>query len=151
MYWDTGEAHYQKIPGRAGKISTPRNITLVKRTFTTHRTTSVRIASRKLQITRSTSLKIKVHDLGNRVCTKKKEPKYIKIQEQRAKTGFQKIYTKLLEKVLVVCDEIYEILDPSQIPGIKYFHARDLCLVKYDDQFKIVTKFHKEKNWFVKP
>lgn len=143
-YEDTGETQYRKIPGRPRTISTPRNISRVKRAFTKNRTTSVRITSRKLKIARSTVSKIKVHDLGFKARTKKKAPKYVKNQEQRAKTGLRKIYKKVLEKVLVIDDETYVTFDPSQIPGRKFYHASDDCEVSYDDQFKTVTKFPKK-------
>jgi len=88
--------------------------------------------------------RIKVHDLGIKARTKKKAPKYIKNQEKCPKTGLRKIYKKTLEKVLIMDDETYDTLDPSQLPGRQFFHAADIREVEYEDQFKNITKFPKK-------
>lgn len=143
-YEQSGEVNFKKIPGRPRVQTSPKKVRRVKAAFTKDPTTSVRVAARKLNLDKSAVSRIKVHDLGIKAQTQKKAPKYIKNQEQRAKTGLRKVYKKTREKVLVIDDETYVTFDPSQLPGRKFFHAQNINEVKYEDRFKKITKFPKK-------
>src|ERR1051326_2288640 len=92
---------------------------------------SVRQAAQQLNIKKSNVSNMKVHTLGITARTKKKAPKYIKDQENRAKAILRKIYNKTCEKILVIDDESYVILEPSEQPGRKYVHASNHTLLEY--------------------
>lgn len=92
----------------------------------------------------TTISRIKVHNLGITARTKKNAPKYIKDQEERAKTGLRKVYKKMRDKILVIDDETYVTFDPSELPGRKFVHASDHAEVEYDQKFQSVTKFPKK-------
>jgi hypothetical protein len=66
---------------------------------------------------------MKVKKIGITAKTKKKSPKYLAGQEERAKRGCRKIYNKIRKKVLVIDDETFVTMDPSQLPIRSFFHA----------------------------
>jgi len=143
-YQATGEIEYKTMPGRPCVKSSPRKLVKVGKAFKRDPSVSVRQAARKLNMSKSTLSDIKVHKLGITARTKKKAPKYVKDQESRAGTGLRKVYRKQLEKILVIDDETYVILDPSEQPGRKFVHAVDHSEVDFSHKFKGVTKFPKK-------
>ena len=106
--------------------------------------TSVRTVSKKLGIPRSTVSDIKIKRWGIVARTQKKAPKYVKDQERRAKTGLRKIYKKTRERVLVIDDETYVIVDTKEQPGRKFVHSNKHEELPFNQKFKQITKFPKK-------
>ena len=65
---------------------------IVEKVFKKCPTLSVRSAALKLKLDKSTVSQIKVHKLGITARTKKKSPKYLPEQKQRAKTYCRKTF-----------------------------------------------------------
>ena len=143
-YVATGEAKYRHNKGRRAIKSSPRKLVKVGKIFTKNPSISVRQAAKKLKMAVTTVSRIKVKKLGITARTKKKSPKYLPGQEERAKTGCRKIYEKTRKKVLIIDDETYCTLDPSQVPGRRFVHAKDHSLLEFEDRFKPTTKFPKK-------
>lgn len=81
-YEASGDANFRPIPGRPVKVMTPKK---VEKAFRKCPSLSIRLASRKLGLAKSTLSYIKVKKLGITARTKKKAPKYVKDQEGRAR------------------------------------------------------------------
>jgi len=88
---ETGEVNFKSIPGPACVKMSPRKLAKV---FRKDPNISVRAAAQKLNMPKSTVSHMKVHKLGITARTRKKAPKYVRDQENRAKTGLRKIYKK---------------------------------------------------------
>src|SRR5207237_5728202 len=95
----------------------------VKAVFTRNPNISVRQAANKLKLSKTYVSKIKVQKLGIKARTKKKAPKYVKDQEQRAKKGLRRVYRETRSKILVIDDETYVCLDPNQNNFRQFVHA----------------------------
>lgn len=140
----TSDTKFKKLPGRRAVLSSKENVEKVEKLFNKTPTTTVRAAAEILNLSTSTVSHIKVHKLGIKGYVKQHAPKYQGTQEQRAKTGCRKIYKKSLNKVLVIDDETYVHLDPSDVPGRKFYHATNPKDVKYEDKIKPKAKFPKK-------
>ena len=143
-YQATGETKYKPLPGRPAKKTSPKNVEKVKKAFTKDPSLSVRVAARKLEMSPSAVSRMKVHKLGITARTKVKAPKYVKDQENRAKTGCRKIWEKSRKKVLIIDDETYVTFDPSQLPGRHFVHSVDHKQLEFHHKFKPLTKFPKK-------
>lgn len=139
-----GNAKFSPRPGRPAVVTSPSKVRKVERLFSAHPTISVREAAKKLKMKKSNVSDIKVLKLGITAKIRKSAPKYIQNQENRAKTGLRKIYKETREKVLVIDDETYVIVDPSQQPGRKFVHAKDHNQLSFEDKFVGATKFPKK-------
>lgn len=84
-YEASGDANFRPIPGRPVKVMTPKKVVKVEKAFRKCPSLSIRLASRKLGLAKSTLSYIKVKKLGITARTKKKAPKYVKDQEGRAR------------------------------------------------------------------
>lgn len=98
-------------------------------------------AAKKLNLPKSTLSDIKVHKLAITAKTRKKFPKYVRNQEQRAESGLRKIYNETRKKTLIIDDETYVILNPKETPGRKFVHALDHNQLEFHHKLKPVTKF----------
>ena len=143
-YLESGETKYKPIPGRPSVKMSPKKVRKVEKAFSTHPNASVPTVARKLKMARSTVGHIKVKKLGITARTMKKSPKYLAGQEERAKKGCRKVYEKLRKKVLIIDDETYVPLDPSQVPGRRFVHARDHSQLEFSQKFKQIAKFPKK-------
>lgn len=143
-YEVSGESIYKPISGRPAEKSSPKNVKKVEKAFKKCPTLSVRSAALKLKLDKSTVSRIKVHKLGITAETKKKSPKYLPGQAQRAKTYCRKVFEKTRKKVLIIDDETYVTIDPSQLPCRSFVHAKDHSQLKFEDKFKQITKFPKK-------
>ena len=141
---ETGSDEYLSLSGRKCRVSTLRNCNRVKTLFENDPLTSVRTVSKKLGIPRSTVSDIKIKRWGIVARTQKKAPKYVKDQERRAKTGLRKIYKKTRERVLVIDDETYVIVDTKEQPGRKFVHSNKHEELPFNQKFKQITKFPKK-------
>jgi hypothetical protein len=72
--------------------------------------------------------------LGIQARVKKIAPKCIKNQESRAKSRCRKFFQSLSGKIVVLEDEAYFYLDPSDVPERKYYHSSDSEEVEYDQK-----------------
>lgn len=138
---DCENVTFKKNPGRTPRVSTPQSRRKVEKVFKANPSLSISAAAQKLKISRSTLQRIKLKDLGIKARTKKTVPKYVKDQENRAKTACRKICDSLSGKVAVIDDETYVMVDPSETPGKKYYHSRDPDEVDYDQKVKKKSKF----------
>ena len=86
--------NFKSIPGPACVKMSPRKLAKVAKVFRKDPNISVRAAAQKLNMPKSTVSHMKVHKLGITARTRKKAPKYVRDQENRAKTGLRKIYKK---------------------------------------------------------
>ena len=147
-YTEEGRLTHNKKSGRIPKIGTPRVVDKVRKLFQNDPNISVRRAADKLGLPRSTVSDIKVKNLGYKAYKKEVAPKYNPDQERRAKRGCRKLYReKLLSgngKIVVMDDETYCPVDPTQVPGSEYFHCRDKLEVPDKNRFKSKTKFAKK-------
>ena len=134
----------KKILGRPVSQATPKVVQAIRRIFMRTPSTSVNEAARKLKLPRSTLGHIKRKRLGMRAFVKSNAPKYIKDQKSRAKTGCRKIYKKALHKILIIDDETMVPMDPSDVPGRKFFHAVDRYDVQYEEKIIPKAKFRKQ-------
>lgn len=112
-YFTTKQTKYTKSVGQPATVGTPGMKEKILKAFKKNPSISVRAAAKKLKITPSTLQRIKKKDLGIKGYTKKVAPKYVKDQEQRAKSGCRFVYKKSLQKVLVIDDETYVPWDPQ--------------------------------------
>ena len=140
-YEESHSIEFKKIPGRPAVLSSPEKVIRVKRVFESDPCITVNQAAKKLKMSVANVSKIKVKKLGIRARTKKFAPKYIKDQKNRVKTGARHINKKCLKKILIIDDETYLPLDPSEVPGRNFFHSLDPSDVKYEQRFKTKTKF----------
>ena len=143
-YEATNIVGHRKSTGRTTTVGTPKMKQKISKLFLKHPSTSVSAAAKKLDINRSTLSHIKVRKLGIKAYTKKKAPKYVKDQEQRAKSGCRFVYKKTLQKILIIDDETYLPWDPQDVPGKKFFHATDPNEVTYSEKVQPKAKFFKK-------
>lgn len=138
---ETEEQNFKSLPGRPRVVSTPRNLNKVKRVFEQTPSISVRAVADKLRLSKSSVSRIKRHDLNMKAYAKLSAPKYIKDQEVRAKKGCRKVYAKTLKKILIIDDETYVPVDPSDVPGKQYFHSTTRDAVDYKQRVLPKAKF----------
>jgi hypothetical protein len=105
---------------------------------------SIRLATKRLNLSKTTLQRLKAKKLGIKEFIKQKAPKYIKDQKSRAKTGCRKIYEKAIRKILIIDDEIYVPIDPSDVNVRGFYHATTKKGAKYEDKIKPKSKFVKQ-------
>lgn len=140
---ERGNAEYLPNRGPVPKISTPEMCNAVRKSFPEGSSASVRFVAKKLGIPKSTVSDIKVKKWGIKARIKADAPKYIKDQEERAKIGCQNILRKAARKVIIMDDETYVPLDPSQVPGRKFYHCTNIANVPTSKKTKPKAKFTK--------
>ncbi len=91
-YLATNRTNYLKSSGRPSAVDTPKVKQKVLKTFEKDPSVSVRAAAKKLKISKSTLQRIKAKKLGIKARSKQTAPKYVKNQEQRAKSGCRLVY-----------------------------------------------------------
>jgi hypothetical protein len=128
--------NFKKISGRPASQALPENLKLVEKLHKTRPSTSVRQAAKKLNLPMTTLVCFKRDYLGIRGFVKRTAPKYIKDKKQRAKTGCRRIHRKSMSKILILADETYAALDPSDVMALQYFHATTPTAVKYEEEAK---------------
>ena len=144
----TNNENYTKIPGRPAVLSDEKTCKRVENYFKRNPSASTSAAAKALRLTQSNLKKIKLRKLGIKAHRKVLAPKYQNGQEERAKSGCRKVYTKSLRKVLIQDDETYVPWEPDDVPGIKYFHAKDAGAVQYKHKVKPKQKiFQKILVW----
>lgn len=132
------------LTGRPLSRSTPRTVNKVNRLFKKKPTIAVGAAAKKLNLPKSTTHHIKQNILGYKGRKRVAVPKYRPGQEDRAKSGCRHVYEKQIRKYLVIDDETYVLADPTQTPGVYYFHAINPQEVPYQLRTKPKEKFTKK-------
>jgi len=144
-YLKNGTADYQyKNSGveRPRTVSTPRKIGQVEKLFHKNPSVSLRVGANKTGLKRASSAYIKNKILDLHSFTKKSAPKYVKDQEKRSKSGCRKIYTDLSKnKVIILDDETYVPLEPTQVPGRSFYSAKNKDEIDDKHKFKHKQKF----------
>lgn len=143
-YEERGTAQYQEHNTRRYTQEGLKKVGKVKKVFEQNPSISVRVAARKLNVPTSTVSYIKTKTLGIRCFSKKMVPKYVKDQEQRAKTRSRKDYDSTAGKVIIMDDETYLPFDPADRPGKQVFHATGPKEVPYKDRTVPRAKFYKK-------
>jgi transposase len=144
-YETRGKIDYKEIPGRPPTVATPKNKEKISNAYKKNPNLSVRQAAVDLKIPSSSLCRIKVHKLGIKAYSKQTAPLYTKDQEKRDKTNCRKIYRKTLlsgsRKILLIDDETYVPIKPSQIPGKEYYHCTNKNQVLPEFRLKRKEKF----------
>lgn len=135
---------FKKPAGRPAKLATTRVKNRIEKIFKTKPSTSVAVAARKVKISKSYLGEIKVHKLGIKARTKKPAPNYKPVQESRIKDCCQKLLKKMRGKVVILDDETYVPVDPSNLPGRHFFHSSDPSEVAYEEKVRKKDKFPKK-------
>ena len=120
----TGSGKPKSPPGRPPVIISPETIERVSRLFARNPCISEREAARRLNLTVSTLGYIKRVKLQLRSRKKIRAPMYVNGQAERAIANCKFLARKLYEKsgrVLIMDDETYVPVDPTQIPGQGYY------------------------------
>jgi hypothetical protein len=104
----------------------------------------VRAAARKLELPKSTVSDIKVQKLGIKGRVKQKAPKYKNGQKERARAACGTILRKAHGHIVIMDDETYVPVDPADVPGRQFYHARDPNSVPDEHRFKAKQKFPKQ-------
>ena len=131
-------------PGRSPIVSTPRTLRKVEALLEKNPEISVRDASAKLNISKSTYHYIKDKKLGIKSRKKEPIPKYNGDQAERARKNCRKVYRRLSESpeaVLIMDDETYVMVDPANIPGNDWYSCRDKENIEPAIRFKPKEKF----------
>ncbi|KAF2902624.1 hypothetical protein ILUMI_03558 [Ignelater luminosus] len=143
-YTQTGSSKFKTIPGRKADVMTNEKIKRMTKAFEKNPETSVREMAAKLSVAPSTLQywKLKEGVIGRK---KKTAPKYTEDQEVRVQKGAGKLYKKLIPSggAIVIDDETFVPVDPSQVPGNRFINYRDISHVKDKNLFKQKTKFYK--------
>ena len=143
-YEERGDINFKPIPGENRKVRTNKKISQVRRKIVKNPTISDRKQAAKLGISPRTFGRIK-KELGVKSYVREKAPKYIKDQEIRAKRGARYIYNVMLRgKKIIIDDESYVTVDPSEIPGRKYFKCVSKTDVSDEERFQSKSKFPKK-------
>ena len=137
----SSDENYKPIPGRPPTTTSPGKQVKVEKVFKKSPNLSVREAARNLHISKSAVSRIKVQKLGISAKTMKKSSQYVKDQEPRTKTRLRKIYKKTRKKVLIIDDETYVPINPSELPGRKFYHDVGPENLKYEHIHKGKSKF----------
>ena len=115
---ESGTSEFKQIPGRPITVNTRANGKRVIGCLKRNPSKSVRAISQSLKVTKSSVQRIKVKNQV-KTYTKRKVPKYIKDQEERAKKGCHWLYRKLVPSggnfMIVMDDETYVPADPDQV------------------------------------
>ncbi|OXA48712.1 hypothetical protein Fcan01_16653 [Folsomia candida] len=141
---DSENVQFKKPAGRPAKLATTRVKNRIEKIFKTKPSTSVAVAARKVKISKSYLGEIKVHKLGIKARTKKPAPNYKPVQESRIKDCCQKLLKKMRGKVVILDDETYVPVDPSNLPGRHFFHSSDPSEVAYEEKVRKKDKFPKK-------
>jgi hypothetical protein len=108
---------------------------------------SVRTGSSKLKMPTSTFQWIKLKKFKKKGYVKPVVPKHSGDQEARAKRACRVLYKRTVpsggSKTLILDDETYVPLDPSQVPGKEYYHSDGKENVKDSVRFRKKQKFAK--------
>ena len=141
----SGTSTYKKSPGRPVKKMTSKVIKKVDENYKTQPNVSERSLARKLNLSKTTLHRIKVDKLNLKTYKATTTPKYTAKQEARAKTNCRKILEKMLSnepsKILIIDDETYCPIDPSDIPSQKTYTCRNKDDVPIDVKVKPKRKY----------
>ncbi len=145
---DRATIEFGKSSGRRAKVSAPKVLKAVKRTFAGDAEISERNAADKLGLRQPTLHRIKVEKLGIKARVKGTAPKYTEEQKRRAKTNCRKLVDQRIpsgsRKVLIMDDETYCPADPKDVPGRKYYSFTNEAAISDEIRFNGKDKFCKK-------
>lgn len=144
---ETGSSQFKPITGRPKSETTTKATKMIDKDLQKNPKLSNRQLARMHNTSDATVRRIK-KDLGYKSYKAQPAPKIVKDQGPRIVTGATRIYKKLVpsggEKILVIDDETYVPIDPTQIPGDKYFSEKAGSPVSDDVRFKPKKKFYEK-------
>lgn len=144
---ETGSTDFKPITGRPKSPLVKSATKKIDKTLTRDPVRSGRDLARQNNISEKSVRRIK-SELGFKSFKAQPAPKLIKDQAQRIVSGATKIYKKLVpsggNKILVIDDETYVPVDPTQVPGQHFYSQRQNQLVPDEAKFKFKTKFFKK-------
>lgn len=144
---ESGTSEFKPIPGRPITVNTRANGKRVIGCLKRNPSKSVRAISQSLKVTKSSVQRIKVKNQV-KTYTKRKVPKYIKDQEERAKKGCHWLYRKLVPSggnfMIVMDDETYVPADPDQVHSKDYYSQIHGVELPESAKVKPVEKFPKK-------
>lgn len=131
--------------GRPVKKATKRVISRIHQLFNNKGSISTRQVASKLKMSQSYVCKIKNKKLGIKSYRKQRAPKYKEGQQVRAESGARYLYRKRLrasgDMFIIMDDESYFPADPSQVPGVQYYHTSDKSSIPRELTIKGVEKY----------
>lgn len=145
---DEGRIEYKKKSGPKKNALTKATLRKMRNKFIAKPSISNRKVAKILKIS-ETSVRRGKSALNIKSKKKHSSPKYEKDQAQRCKTNAWKLYKRIVsggvKKIVVIDDETYVPLDPSEIPGTQYYnevegHPLDITY-KLKPKSKYVKKF----------
>jgi hypothetical protein len=142
-YEVSGTADFKPLPGRKRSVSTDKMTKKMIKLFESEPITSVRNASLRLNIKKSTLSDMKLRS-GIMSAKCQTAPKYTKDQLKRTKTNCRKLYRSSIHKTLILDDETYVMCDPKNIPGDKFYHFVNKEEIDDKIRFKPKEKFPKK-------
>lgn len=147
QFIDTGGSEFKPIPGRPVTVNTRKNGKRVVATLRRNPSKSVRSVGQSLGISKSSVQRIKATN-GVKTFVKRKVPKYVKDQEQRAKKGCGRLYRKLVPSgggfLVVMDDETYVPADPDQVHSKEYYSEIPGVSLSESLKVKPVEKYAKK-------
>jgi hypothetical protein len=107
-------------------LATKKNLEIVRKLYEENSNLLVSAVAKKIKASNSILCRIKVQKLGIKKYCKIPALLYRGNQEKRAKTNCRKIYRNKLSskpgKILVIDDETYLSIDPTQLTGKGHYH-----------------------------
>lgn len=141
----TGKYKLKPRTGRSGNKKARRNSRRVRAKFETNPDITIHEAAVELGMNPSTVGYVKLKVCGLKARTKKRAPKYTAEQAKRAKKNCRKIYRNRIlsrsRKIVVLDDESYFPLDPSDLGYRQYYHAATPADVSPSKRTKKKAKF----------
>lgn len=143
-FTESGSSEFKPIPGRPITVNTKANGKRVIATLKRNPSKSVRSISQTLQITKSTVQNIKVKNQVKSY-SKRKVPKYVKDQEERARKGCGWLYKKLVPSgggfFIVMDDETYVPADPDQVHSKEHYSLVPGVVLPESAKVRPIEKF----------
>ena len=133
---DSENVKFEKPSGSPAKLGTTKIKNRIKKMYENHPSTTTTAAATKFNISKSYPTKIKVHSLSIRAKTKKPAPNYKPTKEVRIKECCKKLLKNIRGKVVIIDDETYVPVDPSDVAGRQYYHSSNSSDVKYEDKIR---------------
>lgn len=138
---ESESVEFKKPSGRPVKLGTTKVKNRIRKIFKTQPSTPTTVAARKINISQSYLVKIKIHKLGIKTRTKKPAPNYKNTQKSRIVECRKKFLKKMCGKVVIMDDETYVPVDPSNVPGRHLYHSSNPSEVVYEEKIRKNDKF----------
>ena len=140
QYKRTGDVKVKVSTGRPRTAFTRRNAVKVKRRFLKNPSTSVRVISQDIGLSKSSAQRIKAGQ-GGKTRRKQLAPAYKDNQLARVKSGCKKILQMTTDHFFIMDDEKYFHADPDEIPGLQFYTEFPESEVPVEAKVKKKSKF----------